>query len=150
QIYALMFAVGKFEIIDDEPWNQIPVNYYVEPEYAPFAQKMFQNTPEMMGFFSEITGVPYPWNKYSQIVVRDYVSGAMENTTASLFGEFMNQNFREIADKNYEDVVAHELFHQWFGDYVTAESWSHINLNESFANYGEYRWRKYKYGDASA
>ena len=89
-----------------------------------------------MEFFSKITGVPYPWKKYDQIVVRDYVSGAMENTTASLYGEFMNQNFREIADKNYEDIVSHELFHQWFGDYVTMESWSNLTVSESFANYG--------------
>lgn len=150
QVYALMFAVGNFKIVEDTSWNHVPVTYYVEPEYEPFAKKMFQNTPEMIDYFSKITGIPYPWNKYSQIVVRDYVSGAMENTTASLFGEFMNQNFREIEDKNYEDVVAHELFHQWFGDYVTTESWSNITVNESFATYGEYLWRKNKYGPASA
>ncbi len=149
QAYAVMFAIGKFNIIKDQ-WKGRDVNYYVEPEFAPYAKKMFNNTPEMIGYFSEVTGVEYPWNKYNQVVVRDYVSGAMENTTASLFGEFMNQDAREIADKNYEDVVSHELFHQWFGDYVTAESWSNITVNESFANYGEYLWRKHKYGLASA
>ena len=149
QVYAIMFAIGKFSIVKDESWKDVGVEYYVEPEFEPYAKKMFKNTPEMVGYFSGITGVPYPWNKYSQVVVRDYVSGAMENTTASLFGEFMNQNNREIADKNYEDIVSHELFHQWFGDYVTAESWSNLTVNESFANYGEQLWRKYKYGDAS-
>jgi aminopeptidase N len=149
QVYAIMFAIGNFSIVEDKPANGIPVNYYVEPAFAPYAKQMFQHTPEMIGYFSDITGVPYPWNKYSQIVARDYVSGAMENTTASLFGEFMNQNAREIADKNYEDIVSHELFHQWFGDYVTAESWSNITVNESFANYSEQLWRGYKYGKAS-
>jgi aminopeptidase N len=149
QAYAVMFAIGKFAIVRDK-WENKEVNYYVEHEYAPYAAKMFNNTPEMMGFFSEVTGVPYPWQKYDQIVVRDYVSGAMENTTASLYGEFMNQNFREIADKNYEDIVSHELFHQWFGDYVTQESWSNLTVSESFANYGEQLWRKYKYGKESA
>ncbi|MBS1782314.1 MAG: M1 family peptidase [Bacteroidetes bacterium] len=148
QVYAAMFAIGKFSVVVDEPWERIPVEYLVEPAYAPYAKKMFQHTPEMIDFFSSFTGVPFPWNKYSQVVVRDYVSGAMENTSASLFGEFMNQNFREIADKNYEDVVSHELFHQWFGDYVTAKSWSNLTLNESFATYGEQLWRKYKYGPA--
>ena len=62
-----------------------------------------------------------------------------------MFGEFMNQTARELADKNSEDVVSHELFHQWFGDYVTAESWSNLTVNESFANYGEVLWRTYKY-----
>jgi len=149
QTYAIMMAIGKFSVVQDEQWQGKEISYYVEPAYAPYAKKMFNNTPEMVDFFSKITGVPFPWNKYSQVVVRDYVSGAMENTTASLFGEFMNQNFREIADKNYEDIVSHELFHQWFGDYVTAESWSNLTVNESFATYGEHLWRLYKYGKAS-
>ncbi len=149
QPYAIMMAIGKFAVVEDKPWNGKEVSYYVEPEYAKYASQMFKNTPEMMEYFSGITGVPYPWNKYSQVVVRDYVSGAMENTTASLFGEFMYQNFREIADKDYEDVVSHELFHQWFGDYVTTESWTHLTVNESFANYGEQLWRNYKYGKVS-
>lgn len=148
QIYAVMFAIGEFAIVKDE-WNGKEVSYYVEHEYAPYARYMFKNTPEMIDYFSKVTNVPYPWNKYSQVVVRDYVSGAMENTTASLFGEFMNQDRRENADKDYEDIVSHEVFHQWFGDYVTAESWSNLTVNESFANYGEQIWRKYKYGAES-
>ena len=148
QAYAVMFAIGKFSVIKDK-WKGREVNYYVEPSYAPYAKLMFNNTVEMIDYFSRRTGVAYPWNKYSQVVVRDYVSGAMENTSASLFGEFMNQNAREIADRNSEDVVSHELFHQWFGDYVTAESWTNITVNESFANYGEQLWRRYKYGDAA-
>ncbi len=110
QAYAVMFAIGKFTILKDH-WRNKEVDYYVEPAYAPYGREMFRNTPEMMEYFSTITGVPYPWNKYDQVVVRDYVSGAMENTSASLFGEFVNQNSREIADKNFEDVVSHELFH---------------------------------------
>jgi aminopeptidase N len=145
QIYAIMFAIGDFAIAKDT-WRNKEVNYYVEPAYAPYARKMFQYTTEMLEFFSNTTGVTYPWNKYSQVVVRDYVSGAMENTSASLFGSFMNQNHREYDDANHEDVVSHELFHQWFGDYVTAESWSNLTVNESFATYGEYLWRKHKYG----
>jgi aminopeptidase N len=149
QAYAVMFAVGKFSIVKDR-WRNKEVSYYVEPDYAPYAKLMFNNTPEMMEYFSKRTGVTFPWNKYSQVVVRDYVSGAMENTTASLFGEFVNQTGKEIADRNSEDIVSHELFHQWFGDYVTAESWSNLTVNESFANYGEQLWRAYKYGKASA
>ncbi len=149
QVYAIMFAIGDFAVIKDH-WRDKEVNYYVEPEYAPYASNMFNHTPEMIGYFSDVTGVPYPWNKYSQVVVRDYVSGAMENTSASLFGEFVNQNNRELADKNFEDVVSHELFHQWFGDYVTAESWSNLTVNESFATYGEYLWRRFHQGQVKA
>jgi aminopeptidase N len=149
QVYAIMFAIGNFNIVKDS-WKGRDVHYYVEPEYAPYARSMFRNTPEMMDFFSAVTGVEYPWNKYNQIVVRDYVSGAMENTSASLFGEFVNMDNRELLDKTFEDVVSHELFHQWFGDYTTAESWSNLTVNESFANYGEYLWRRYKYGKVNA
>jgi aminopeptidase N len=150
QPYAMMFAIGKFSMHTTQFQQANDVRYYVEPDYAPYANMMFQNTPEMMQFFSNYTGVLYPWKTYSQIVVRDYVSGAMENTSASLFGEFMNQDSIAYADGNHEDVVSHELFHQWFGDYVTAESWSHLTVNESFANYGEQLWRTYKYGKAHA
>lgn len=149
QAYAVMFAIGKFSVVKDK-WRNKEVNYYVEPQYAPYARLMFKNTPDMIEYFSKRTGVSYPWNKYSQVVVRDYISGAMENTTASLFGDFVNQNAREIADKNSEDIVSHELFHQWFGDYATAESWSNLTVNESFANYGEQLWRANKYGRESA
>jgi aminopeptidase N len=149
QTYALMLAVGKFSVVEEQ-WREKEVSYYVEPPYAPYATRMFAYTPEMMEHYSNITGVPYPWNKYSQVVVRDYVSGAMENTSATLLGEFTNKNSRELLDADNEGVVSHELFHQWFGDYVTAESWSHLTLNESFANYGEYLWEKYKYGKLRA
>jgi aminopeptidase N len=150
QVYAMMFAIGKFSIVKDKDALGKPVDYYVEPEFAPYAKEMFKNTPEMIEYFSKVTGVPYPWNKYSQVVVRDYVSGAMENTSASLFGEFMNKTHRELQDDDGENTVSHELFHQWFGDYVTAESWTNLTLNESFATFGEQLWRKYKYGKASA
>lgn len=150
QVYAIMFAIGKFSVVEDKQWQGKKINYYVEPEFAPYAKLMFKNTPEMMAFFSDITGVPYAWDKYSQVVVRDYVSGAMENTSATLFGEFMNQDARENKDQDFEDIVSHEIFHQWFGDYVTAESWSNLTVNESFANYGEQLWRKYKYGAVNA
>jgi aminopeptidase N len=101
----------------------------------------------MMGFYSKILGVEYPWVKYSQIVGRDYVSGAMENTTATLHQESAQQDARELIDGNsWESTIAHELFHQWFGDLVTCESWSNLTLNESFANYSETLWDEYKYG----
>jgi aminopeptidase N len=111
------------------------------------ARKIFGNTPEMMGFFARILGVEYPWNKYAQIVGRDYVSGAMENTTATLHQESAQQDARELVDVNaWEGTIAHELFHQWFGDLVTSESWSNLTLNESFANYSQVLWKEYKFG----
>lgn len=147
--YLVMMAVGDFAIVKDK-WRNMDVNYYVEPEYEQYAKAIFGNTPEMLEFFSTRLGVQYPWEKYSQVVVRDYVSGAMENTTAVIHGEFLNQTDRELLDNNYEDVISHELFHHWFGNYVTCESWSNITLNEGFATYGEYLWKEYKYGRDAA
>lgn len=144
--YLFFMGVGDYAVIKDS-YKGKEVNYYVEKKYAPVAKKIFGNTPEMIGFFSKALGVEYPWVKYSQIVGRDYVSGAMENTTATLHQESAQQDARELLDGNaWESTIAHELFHQWFGDLVTCESWSNLTLNESFANYSETLWDEYKYG----
>ena len=149
--YLFFMGAGDFAVIKDS-YKGKEVNYYVDKEYASVAKKIFGYTPEMMGFFSKVLGVEYPWVKYSQMVGRDYVSGAMENTTATLHQESAQQDARELTDKNgWENTIAHELFHQWFGDLVTSESWSNLTLNESFANYSETIWTEYKYGkDAAA
>lgn len=148
--YLFFMGVGEYEIIKDS-YKNIPVNYYVEKEYAPYAKEIFGNTPEMLAFFSKITGIEYPWNKYSQIVGRDYVSGAMENTTAVIHGEKAYQMPGQLIDQNVqENTIAHEAFHHWFGDLVTTESWSNLTVNESFANYSEYLWLEHKYGKDEA
>jgi aminopeptidase N len=148
--YLFFMGVGEYEIINDS-YSNIPINYYVEKKYAPYAKDIFGKTPEMMEFFSRILGVAFPWDKYSQIVGRDYVSGAMENTTAVIHGEQAYQTPGQLIDENIqENTIAHELFHHWFGDLVTSESWSNLTLNESFANYSEYLWREYKYGKLDA
>ena len=148
--YLFFMGVGEFEIIKDS-YKNIPLEYYVEKEYAPYAKDIFGLTPEMMQFFSEKLGVEYPWNKYSQFVGRDYISGAMENTTAVIHGEQAYQVPGQLIDGNtQENTIAHELFHHWFGNLVTAESWSNLTLNESFANYSEYLWREYKYSKDAA
>ncbi len=144
--YLFFMGVGEFEIIRDK-YKEIPVDYYVEKKYAPYAKEIFGDTPAMLAFFSKITGVEYPWNKYAQLVGRDYVSGAMENTTAVIHGEHAYQVPGQLIDQNsHEKTIAHEAFHHWFGDLVTAESWSNLTVNESFANYSEYLWFEHKYG----
>jgi aminopeptidase N len=148
--YLFFIGAGEFSVVKDS-WKGKEVHYYVDKEYEPVARKIFGNTPEMMTYFSKITGVEYPWNKYGQLVGHDYVSGAMENTTATIHQESAQQDARELVDGNsWEGTIAHELFHQWFGDYVTTESWSNLTLNESFANYSELLWDEYKYGKDKA
>lgn len=149
--YLFMMAIGEYAVVHDK-WRGIDVDYYVEPKYEPYARDIFPYTGEMLEFLSNKLGYPYPWPKFSQVVVRDYVSGAMENTTAVIFGQFMQKNKRELLDEHLtnEKVEIHEMFHQWFGDLVTTESWANLTLNEGFANYSEYLWLEYKYGRDAA
>jgi aminopeptidase N len=148
--YLFMLGVGQFKVVKDfytrPDGSKMEVNYYVEPEWEKSAKAIFGETPAMIGYFSKLLGVEYPWDKYSQIVVRDYVSGAMENTGAVIFGDYAYKTERELLDENDQSTIAHELFHHWFGDLVTCESWSNLTLNESFANYSQYLWDEYKFG----
>ncbi|MBC7450364.1 MAG: M1 family metallopeptidase, partial [Cytophagales bacterium] len=143
--YLFMMAVGEFAKITDT-WRGKEVGYYVEPAYEQYARHIFGETPAMIEFYSAKLNYPYPWAKYSQIVVRDFVSGAMENTSASIFMEDLQVDDRFLADENWESIIAHELFHHWFGDLVTCESWSNLPLNESFANFSEIAWIEHKHG----
>lgn len=147
--YLFMMAIGEFAVVKDT-WENIEVSYYVDPAFKPYARSIFGNTPEMMTFFSNLLGYKYPWPKYSQVVVHDFVSGAMENTTASVFMEDLHSDDRELLDSNWDGIIAHELFHHWFGNLVTCESWANLPLNEAFANYSEYLWYEYKYGKQEA
>jgi len=144
--YLFFMGVGDYAIIKDS-YKGKEVSYYVEKDQAPFARGVFGLTPEMIKFYSDKLGVEYAWPKYSQIVGRDYVSGAMENTSATLHQESAYQNARQLTDGNsWETVICHELFHQWFGDLVTCESWSNITVNESMADYSQTLWMEYKHG----
>lgn len=147
--YLVMIAIGEFAEVKDK-WKDLDVFYYLDKEYEPYALDIFGNTPEMLTFFSDTLNFEYPWAKYHQVVVKDFVSGAMENTSAVIHGDFVQLTKRELIDDNHEDVIAHELFHHWFGDIVTCETWSQITLNEGFATYGEFLWNSYKYGDETA
>lgn len=147
--YLVAIAVGDFAKVTASHGN-LPLGYYVERGFEKGAAKVFASTPEMIGYFEKRLGVPFPWQKYDQIVVRDFVSGAMENTTASIFMEELLLDEREALDSEWDYIIAHELFHQWFGDLVTAESWSNLTLNEAFANYSEYLWNEKRYGQDQA
>lgn len=147
--YLFMLAIGDYAVVEEVKDN-IEYQYMVYPEYEADAKKIFNHTPEMMQFFSDLIGYPYPWDKYSQVITEDYVSGAMENTSAVIFGEFVQKDARALLDAPNDNIVAHELFHHWFGDLVTCESWSNLTMNEGFANYGEYLWLEYKYGKDKA
>jgi aminopeptidase N len=148
--YLFMMGIGEFKVVKDSyirpDGTNMEVNYYVEAEWESSAKAIFGETPKMIRYFSDLLGYEYPWDKYHQIVVRDYVSGAMENTGAVIFGDYVYKNDRELLDGNDQSTIAHELFHHWFGDLVTCESWSNLPLNESFANYSQYLWDEFRHG----
>lgn len=148
-VYLAMIAVGNFSITEDS-YRDIKLNYYTQQEFASSAKAIFGRTPEMMAFFEDTLNYDFAWPKYDQIIVRSFASGAMENTTASVFYDKLNKTAGQIADENEDAIIAHELFHHWFGNLVTAESWSNLALNEAFANYAEYLWIAHKYGNAAA
>ncbi|MCX6212107.1 MAG: M1 family metallopeptidase [Bacteroidetes bacterium] len=149
--YLFFIGIGDYAIVKDN-YKGKEVSYYIEKEYEKVARKIYGNTPAMLAFFEKITGVNYPWAKYAQMSARDFVTGAMENTTATLHSDKVQQDARELLDENaWETTIAHELFHQWFGDLVTPESWSNITVNESLADYSETLWTEYSKGkDAGA
>jgi aminopeptidase N len=149
-IYLTMIAAGQFTKVVDPNFKDIEVSYYLEPKYAAHANGIFGRTPEMIRFYENLLGVKYPWAKYAQIPVRKYVSGAMENSTATVHGKTVLKNNNQLIDGNDDGVIAHELFHHWFGNMVTCESWSNLPLNESFANYSEYLWAAHKSGKDEA
>ena len=149
--YLFFIGIGDYAVVKDS-YKGKEVSYYIEKAYEKVARKIYGNTPQMIAFFENKLGVAYPWSKYAQISGRDYVSGAMENTTATLHSDAVQQDARELVDgNNWESTIAHELFHQWFGDLVTAESWSNITVNESFADYSQTLWFEHSQGkDAGA
>lgn len=148
--YLAAFVVGEFAVARDTIRNGLELSYYVEPQYAPYAKAIFGRTREMIQFFEEKYGVEFQWEKYAQIAVRDFVAGAMENTSMTVHAENVQNDSRALLDGNSDDVIAHELMHHWFGNLVTCESWVHLPLNEAYANYSEYLWNEHKKGREEA
>ncbi len=145
--YLMSLVVGDFAVIEDS-YNGKPVNYYVRKDRKEDAPLYMGRTPAMMRFFSEFTGVEYPYDQYAQTVVEIY-TGAMEHTTATTHSFALLPDKKAALDIGIDlaTVVAHELAHQWFGDLVTCRDWSNGWLNEGFATYFEQMWGEYDRGN---
>ncbi|HEY8459231.1 MAG TPA: M1 family aminopeptidase [Blastocatellia bacterium] len=143
--YLVTIAIGEYEAIEDDSGG-LPIAYYVYKDRVPEGRRLFAKTPQMIEFFSKTFGYAYPYPKYAQILVDDFLFGAMENVSASTFTDRCLLDDSATIDLSYDDIVAHELAHQWWGDLVTCKDWSHIWLNESFATYSEYLWRERAHG----
>jgi len=144
--YLIMFAAGEFNVIEDN-YDGVPIYSYtgvdVNKEDAEFT---FRNTGMMMKAFNEFFGYEYPWNKYSQITVDNFIHGGMENTTATVLNKRLIINEKILPNYNSESTIAHELGHQWWGDLLTCRNWSEFWLNESFATFSDAVWKEYAYG----
>jgi aminopeptidase N len=143
--YLIMVAAGRYAIVRGK-YRNIPLAYYMYPEDTAKAGETFGRTPAMMQFFESKTGVPYPWEKFDQIIIDDFMWGGMENTTAVTLNDGCVVDSRAALDFPSDPVVAHELSHMWFGDIVTARDWTHLWLNEGFATYCEALWTEYRKG----
>ena len=161
--YLMTIVAGEFAVFGDHVTlaaapgstvrREVPLTYLVPKGREEDGRRTFGRTPDMVAYFSELTGVPYPWNKYAQVVVSDFIFGGMENTTATTMYEHILLDARAALDVTSDDLIAHELAHQWFGDYVTCRDWSEGWLNEGFATFMEHVWREkalgrdeYEYG----
>jgi aminopeptidase N len=143
--YLISLCAGYFKKVEDR-YRDIPLAFYTPASDIAEAQSSFRDTKDMMAFFEEEIGVPYPWPKYDQVVVNDFVAGGMENTSATTLtdGTLFTDATENI--RSSQGLVAHELAHQWFGDLTTCKDWSHLWLNEGFATYYEDLYEGHKHG----
>ena len=142
--YLYVMVAGPFEVIQDYH-GDIPMSYWVYPKDKEHADRSFHRTPEIMKFFEDEYGVPYPWPKMDQITIPG-IGGGAESTTATILGEKTIHDAKAEKDFPSHWLVAHEAAHHWWGDYITMQNWHHAWLNESFATYGEYLYSSYLYG----
>ena len=143
--YLIALVAGYFEKLESRH-GDIPLGFYTPPSQFAQAANSFEGTADMLAFYEQEIGIPYPWNKYDQVVVEDFVASGMENTTLTILtdGTLFTDASENIHSSQY--LIAHELVHQWFGDYVTCKDWSHLWLNEGFATYYEALYDGHKNG----
>lgn len=133
--YLLMVAIGKFVRFQDQSSSGVPLEFYLEPADSKKFEATYRYSRRIFDYFEREIGVPYPWKIYRQMPVQDFLYGGMENTTSTLFARDYVVDSIGWNDRDYTNVNAHELAHQWFGDLVTAASDDHHWLQEGFATY---------------
>lgn len=148
--YLMTLAVGDFAEIRDE-WRGRPITYYVDQGREADAQRSMGKTPRMVEFLSQKYGYDYPYPKYAQVCVDDFIFGGMENTSTTLLTDRCLLDERAAMDNlQTESLVLHELAHQWFGDLVVIKHWSHAWIKEGMASYAEVFWTEAEYGNDDA
>ncbi|NNC95982.1 MAG: hypothetical protein HKN92_10495 [Chitinophagales bacterium] len=145
--YLVMIAAGEYDHKVMQGSNGVEIKQYYYSGMEEKFDPTYQYSVEMMDWMEEEFGVPYPWTTYANVPVQDFIYGAMENTTATIFTDYYLQDERQALERNYVGTNAHELVHQWFGDYITAWSGHHHWLHESFATHYAKTFRRHVYGD---
>jgi len=135
-VYLITLVAGEYVELKEEV-DGVPLYYYVYKGREEDAKRSFSETPSMVKFFAEKTGTPYPWDKYAQVVVNEYIFGGMENTSSTTLTDTTLHDDRAHLDFSSVPLVSHELSHMWFGDLLTCRHWKHGWLNEGFATYFE-------------
>ncbi len=143
--YLMMLAIGPFVVIEDS-LDDLPISYWVYPEDAEDARWIFEKTPRMIAFYSDLFDYPYPWAKYDQVTT-PHVGGGAEATSATILGDGVIHDRRAEQDFSWERIIAHEIAHQWWGDLITLREWSHTWLNASFGTYSDYLWTRSEKGE---
>ncbi len=146
--YLVSLVVGAFDVVDlaRQGKDTIPIPVYAPPGRGADAAATFARTPEMIALFSRLIGQPYPWDQYAQTIAWDFEDDGMENTSATTLWEHAIQTRAGLRDKDSDDLISHELAHQWFGDLLTCKSWEHVWLNEGFATFFESVWNGLRAG----
>ncbi|RPH38207.1 hypothetical protein EHM92_00590 [bacterium] len=144
--YLIMLAAGNYAVLKDKA-GKLPLEYYVYPKYVEDAKVCFAETPGMIQFFGKKIGVDYPWEKYAQVLIADFIEGGMENTSVTtLMDDITVYDARTRVDESPVSLIAHEMSHQWWGDLVTCKDWRHLWLNEGFASYYDPLYFEYSRG----
>ncbi|MEQ8763623.1 MAG: M1 family metallopeptidase, partial [Planctomycetota bacterium] len=147
--YLITLVIGQFNVGRDEALG-VPLGYFAPKGRGEYLEPTFSRTPEMMRVLTERFGVPYPWDRYDQVVALGYESGGMENTGQTTLWEWTLIDESELLERSPDGLLVHELAHQWFGDLVTAASWSDLWINEGFATYSEILWLEDSQGREAA
>jgi len=133
--YLLMLGIGNYAVKNSKTALGTPMQFWYYPEHPEKVEPTSRYSEQIIDFLATETGIPYPWINYSQVMVQDFLYGAMENTSATTFGDFFWVDRRGFQDRNYVVVNAHEATHQWFGDFITGRHDGEQWLQESFATY---------------